>query len=55
MKQNAQWLSHVRMRSKTADDTSIPSGSPAALRTRTTRGSAAPGAPDQDAEVARRR
>src|SRR3954451_12900841 len=29
MKQNSQWLSHVRTRSKTADWTSTPSGSPA--------------------------
>ena len=31
MKQNSQWLSHVRTRSNTALDTSAPSGSPAAL------------------------
>ena len=31
MKQNSQWLSHVRTRSNTALDTSTPSGSPAAL------------------------
>ena len=42
MKQNAQWLSQVRMRSKTAEETSTPSGSPASLSTRTTRGRGAP-------------
>ena len=31
MKQNSQWLSHVRTRSKTAEDTSAPSGSPASF------------------------
>ena len=38
MKQKAQWLSQVRIRSKTAEETSTPSGSPASLPTRTTRG-----------------
>ena len=33
MKQNSQWLSHVRTRSNTALDTSAPSGSPARLAT----------------------
>ena len=32
MKQNSQWLSHVRTRSNTADETSMPSGSPGSLR-----------------------
>ncbi len=51
MKQNAQWLSQVRMRSKTAEDTSTPNGSPAALSTRTRRGSGRTGASDHDAQV----
>ena len=31
MKQNSQWLSHVRTRSNRAASTSMPSGSPASL------------------------
>src|SRR5580658_8651124 len=42
MKQKAQWLSQVRMRSKTADETSTPKGSPGSLSMRTRRGRAAP-------------
>ena len=42
MKQNSQWLSHVRTRSNTADDTSMPSGSPGSLRTVTGKGSSSP-------------
>src|SRR5580692_2266390 len=42
MKQKAQWLSQVRMRSKTAEETSTPSGSPSSLSTRTTRARGAP-------------
>ena len=53
MKQNAQWLSQVRIRSKTAEETSTPSGSPAPLPTRTTRGRRRTGAANEDAEVAR--
>ncbi len=33
MKQNSQWLSQVRTRSNTAEETSMPSGSPASLDT----------------------
>ena len=32
MKQNSQWLSQVRTRSNSAEDTSIPGTSPASLR-----------------------
>ncbi len=35
MKQKAQWLSQVRTRSNTAEDTSAPRGSPAVFRTET--------------------
>src|SRR5580658_5728385 len=35
MKQNSQWLSHVRTRSNRADDTSAPRASPASLATTT--------------------
>ena len=42
MKQNSQWLSQVRTRSKTADDTSAPSGSPGSLATWMVKGSRRP-------------
>ena len=42
MKQNSQWLSQVRTRSKTAEDTSAPSGSPGSLATVSGNGSATP-------------
>src|SRR5579862_2070657 len=35
MKQKAQWLSHVRTRSNSGDETSMPSGSPSNLSTAT--------------------
>ena len=37
MKQNGQWLSQVRTRSKTAASSSRPSGSPARFSTATSR------------------
>ena len=39
MKQNSQWLSHVRSWSNSAEWTSMPSGSPAAFSTSTCRSS----------------
>jgi hypothetical protein len=36
MKQKSQWLSQVRTRSNTADETSTPMGSPACLEISTT-------------------
>src|ERR1700691_4497983 len=42
MKQNAQWLSQVRMRSNTAEDTSTPKGSPGILAILTSLGRAEP-------------
>ena len=51
MKQNSQWLSQVRIRSKTAEDTSTPSGSPGSLATRTTTGPVPPAAPDHEVQI----
>ena len=51
MKQKAQWLSQVRMRSNTAEDTSTPNGSPGSLSMLTSRGQGRAGALDHDAEV----
>ena len=53
MKQNAQWLSQVRIRSKTAEETSTPSGSPALLVDPHDPGQRRAGAANEDAEVAR--
>ena len=50
MKQNSQWLSHVRTRSKTAEDTSVPSGSPASLRTGMAKGPR-PAAADDEVQL----
>src|ERR1039458_3803095 len=52
MKQNGQWLSQVRTRSKTAEATKSPSGSPSALWTTTT-AAAGGGTPDEQRDVPR--
>ena len=51
MKQNSQWLSQVRTRSKTAEETSTPSGSPGVLATTRTAREPRAGAPDDELEV----
>ena len=51
MKQKAQWLSQVRMRSKTAEETSTPSGSPVRLVHPDHPGQGRAGAPHEDTEV----
>ena len=53
MKQNAQWLSQVRIRSKTAEETSTPSGSPTHLVDPDHPWQGRAGAANEDAEVAR--
>ena len=51
MKQNSQWLSQVRTRSKTAEETSMPSGSPGSLRTVTAKGSGTPATTDHEVQI----
>ena len=51
MKQNSQWLSQVRTRSKTAEETSTPSGSPGSLPTDDRKGRVEPAAPDHEVQL----
>ena len=51
MKQKAQWLSQVRMRSKTAEETSTPEGLARVLVDLDQARQIGPGALDQDLEV----
>ncbi len=51
MKQNSQWLSQVRTRSKTAEDTSAPRGSPGSLATRRATGSVCAATADHEVQI----